>query len=105
MEKTALENRIEQRATARFEKDVEQALVIACKSPVLARLRVGKLNLVSEYGHCPSTDLFHKGDRTLLRKETNIRDIRAELIQKYIQEETDELLANVALLAEFLQRA
>ena len=103
MDKTVLEARIEQRATKLFEHDLEQALVIASQNPVLERLRIGKFKLVSAYGHCPSTDLLNKSDRTLLRKETNIEEVKAELIQKYIEKETEAVLAGIATIAEYLQ--
>lgn len=103
MEQTVLQKRIEARAAEKVQRDIEQAFVVLSQNPILERLRIGKLQLVSRFGHCPGTDLFHKSDCTLLRKETNLEEVRAELMQKYIEIETDGILAGLTMVSQYLQ--
>ncbi len=102
MNESVLQARIKERAEKRVAKDVKTAVKVLANHPILENLRIGKLKLVSAYGYCPATDLFHGNGQVLLLKETNFEAVRQSLLEKYIAEETDGILKQLALLQDYM---
>lgn len=106
MEKTIIEKRIEEKAKDRFEKDLINAEQILKNHPILSSLKIGELKLVSVNSCNYSKEFFNRCHTELLEEKTNFNKIKENLIQKYIKEETDNLLAkldNIKYLFDDLQ--
>jgi len=104
MNKSFLEKAIEKRAEKRFEEDFESACKSIAVSPILNRLKIGKHSLGNNMGYS-NTDLFVKANpqSDSLKNETNFLEVKETLINKYIQEETYNVLNQVDILQNFLE--
>lgn len=103
MDQTILQKRIEKKAKVRFEKEFHAAVKAIRDNQILVSLTIGKLELGSGAGYCPATTLFTSADRALIRKETNFDELEKRLIDKYSEEETDNLLRTIAQVVDFIQ--
>jgi hypothetical protein len=110
MDKTVLEQRIKERAEAKFRKQFEDAVKKLRDDPILSRLTISPHNkslvLVNGgYGVCYATDMFYTlKESDLLRASTNFSDIKEALVAENIQSETDSILSNLEVLTEFLAK-
>ena len=98
MSKTILEKRIEQRAEERFEKELKEFIGIVERHPIGKLLRIsieGKNIPIAANG--PNYGLFnYEGTKNSLgEKTTNLGDVKEKLLEKYKQEETDEILSKL----------
>ncbi len=103
MTETMLQKRIREKAEERVIEDIKTAQTVLGRHPILNRLRIGRFGLVATMGYCPATDLFNNSEQTLLEKETNFGEIKSDLTQKYIGEETDAILRQLAILQEYME--
>lgn len=108
MQMSMIEKRIQEKAVNRWElllKDLREKL---WNNEILFSLKIYKqedkkeyFKLIGKNGHCPATDLFSVD--SLLLKNTNIEEIKSDIMEKFIKEETDALLEKIDNLKEFLE--
>jgi hypothetical protein len=106
MEKTALDKRIHERAEERFNAEFKGLVDYLSSHPIFSRLQaalpdVGKISLVNfgtNRGLLNATGLKNSNSHVV-----NLAEVKEELLKKYIQEETDNLLKKLEGL-EYLFR-
>jgi hypothetical protein len=111
MEKiNVLQERIEERSAEKFNKDFMSLIRIINENPIGKKLKI-KINekesfsLINYYGTTGGTFFNSRyEDITKYGNDlTNIEEIKNELIEKYIKEETDSILGKIEVLADFLE--
>ena len=97
-----LQSRIESKAKERFTTDFENLAELIRNNPIGRDLRIDKLMLINTSGTVSDT-FFNRSRITEIGKErTNIEEIKDKLIEKYIKEETDNLLSKLEILSEYI---
>lgn len=106
-----LENILKDRAIKRFDLLFDKTLKLLRENEILSKLEIfqkekNRLCLVSSFGVCYGTDLFHGdiGALQLLHDNTNFTQIKDELLKKFEEEETEEFLSKIETLREYLNR-
>ena len=97
MDKTFLEKRIEERAEKRFEEELITFTNFVVRHPIGGEIRVKMgddniplANFGRNYGLVNANGL-----KNSMAEMTNLADVKAKLIEKYIKEETDAILAKL----------
>ena len=101
-----LEKRIEERAKARLEEEFVKFTSTIDKTDIGRMLKVWdgeeQKSFVNAHGTTNST-FFNCRFATEIGKEmTNIEEVKAKLLEKYIEEETSLLLDKIGVLTEYL---
>jgi hypothetical protein len=100
---TILQKRIEEKAKERFLKDFKELSNLIKSNPIGRDLKIDNMYVI--HTHCGTIyNAFFNGVNTteIGEKRTNIEQIRTKLIQKYIQEETDDILLKLGVLSEYI---
>lgn len=98
MDKTFLEKRIEKRAIKRFDEEYKQFITLLRKNNIADEIKINingdlipLVNFGSNYGVFNNEEL--NTERT--KKHTNLEYVKKTLIDRYIQEETDNVLSEL----------
>ena len=100
MDKTFLEKRIEERAEERFEEELIAFTNFVVRHPIGAEIRVKTVddyiplaNFGRNYGLVNATCLKNSS-----AEMTNLAEVKARLIEKYVKEETDVILKKLTTI-------
>lgn len=110
MEKTFLEKRIEERAEARYKKDLEEFVKTVAKNPIGTRLTIVaedgvRLPLVNGGGGTTGGTFFNNSGQTKTAdKVTNILHVKESLLELYKKEETEIFLNRMSDLEHFFNK-
>jgi hypothetical protein len=97
-----LQKRIKERAESRFNRDLSSLVESISKNAIGNLLAIDGNAFVNEYGSITNT-FFNRNSITELGvSKTNIEKIKGILIEKYIKEETDDILSKLGVLSDFL---
>lgn len=105
--KSFLEKRIEERAKARVESDMRTFADICKKDPILKSISIIIDWKPKPFMNCSWTtwNVFFNSHFIKDAKEfSNIEKIQEDLFEKYVKEETDELLKNMWDLEDFINK-
>lgn len=102
MEKiNVLQERIKERANERFTREINLLFDNLSKNEIGQRLKIDGHYLIS---NSTEGQFFNRYAITdVCKKKTNIEDIKNELIERYIKEETDSILGKIEVLSDFLE--
>lgn len=97
-----LQERIEQRANARFEQELRNLANLIGNNPIGRRLKIDGIAVEN----VNSDNVFFSGGRIskILSERSDIEKIKEELVGCYIKEETDKLLTNLELLGNYINQ-
>lgn len=108
----SVQERINQKAEDRFQKDLQEAWEAISKNPILAQLKVivgeKKIQLFA-YGNYAVFGTINNGHRSkaaytnITKEYTNFAEIKAELIAGYVQQETDALFQKIDEIKEYFE--
>lgn len=98
-----IEKNITKKAEKRFRDSLRECYKILQSNDILKSIQIGEFFLTSESGYNSRTDLFVGNNQKLLYEKTNLEDLKKMLIEKYEQEETDELFKKLETIKEFLE--
>ena len=108
----SVQERINQKAEDRFQKDLQGAWEAISKNPILAQLKVivgeRKIDLFSYgihaiFGAINSVHRSKAAYTNITKEYTNFDEIKAELIAGYVQEETDTLFQKIDEIKEYFE--
>jgi len=102
MNTNILQQRIEEKAKERFDKDFADFANFVKNNPIASKLRIDNFSFMNTSGSV--TDTFFNGTRITEYGEskTNIKKIESSLIERYIKEETDKLLSKIDILSDYI---
>lgn len=94
MEKTFLEKRIEEKAIELFEKDYRDFVEIVNRHPVgkLLQIKVNEKQIPLTNFGCNYGFFNNEQERNSRSKLTNYDEMKEQLIDRYIKEETDKVI-------------
>lgn len=102
-----IQKRIESKAKQRFEADIKQFTDAVSKTNIGKKLRIKvsgtvMYSLVNQHGIAGGTFFNSREETECAHINTNFLEIKKELINKYIEEESDNLIEKIGLLKEYI---